>query len=122
MKHVRAGTGPAWMLVVGAVVLSGPLAAQTVHRLPATPSTVAWGYYWAEARPVLRVASGDIVEVETLLTSSPTRLEGAGVAPADVEPSLRAVYDQVTDRGPGGHILDGAHLCGGGAGRATCWR
>ncbi len=107
MKHVRAGTGPAWMLVVGAVVLSGPLAAQTVHRLPATPSTVAWGYYWAEARPVLRVASGDIVEVETLLTSSPTRLEGAGVAPADVEPSLRAVYDQVTDRGPGGHILTG---------------
>jgi len=93
--------------VVGAAPVAGPLAAQTAHRLPATPSTVAWGYYWAQARPVLRVASGDIVEVETLLTSSPTRLEGAGVAPEDVEPSLRAVYDQVTDRGPGGHILTG---------------
>jgi len=93
--------------VVGAVPSAGLLTAQTVHRLPATPSTVAWGYYWAGALPVLRVASGDIVEVETLLTSSPTRLEGAGVAPEDVEPALRAVYDQVTDRGPGGHILTG---------------
>ena len=39
------------------------LAAQTptVHVLPATPSTVAYGYYWSEAEPVLRIASGDIV-------------------------------------------------------------
>jgi len=83
------------------------LAAQAVQRLPASPSTVAWGYYWSEAEPVLRVASGDVVEVETLLTSSPTRLEGAGVPAAEVEPSLRAVYDTVQDRGPGGHILTG---------------
>ncbi len=48
-----------------------------VHQLAATPATVAWGYYWAEAEPVLRIEPGDIVEVETLLTSSPTRLEGA---------------------------------------------
>ncbi|MEE8133527.1 MAG: hypothetical protein V3T56_00630, partial [Gemmatimonadales bacterium] len=43
------------------------LAAQTpaVHVLPATPSTVAYGYYWSEAEPVLRIASGDIVDVET---------------------------------------------------------
>ena len=25
------------------------------HRLPATPATVAYGYYWAEAKPVLRI-------------------------------------------------------------------
>ena len=93
-----------------AAAMASPLAAvagQTVHRLPASPATVAWGYYWSEAKPVLRVRSGDVVEVETLLTSSPTRLEGAGVAPGDVEASLRAVYDQVKDRGPGGHILTG---------------
>ena len=49
------------------------------HHLAATPSTVAWGYYWAGAKPVLRVASGDTVEVETLITSLPDRLERAGV-------------------------------------------
>ena len=26
------------------------------HRLEATPSTVAYGYYWAEAKPALRIA------------------------------------------------------------------
>jgi acetamidase/formamidase len=29
------------------------------------------------------------------------------VKPADVEPSLRAIYDSVKNRGPGGHILTG---------------
>jgi acetamidase/formamidase len=81
--------------------------AGTVHVLEGGPETVAWGYYWSEATPVLRVKSGDIVEMSTFLTSSPTRLERAGVPPEKVEPALRAVYDQVTDKGPGGHILTG---------------
>src|SRR5262245_37441183 len=78
-----------------------------LHTLAATPETVAWGYYWAGARPAIRIASGDIVEVETLLTNSPSRLEAAGVPAADIEPSLRTVYDKVIDKGPGGHILTG---------------
>ena len=77
------------------------------HHLPATPGTVAWGYYSAAAKPVLRVASGDTVDVETLLTNSPTGLERAGLPPAEVQQSLRDVYDQVKDKGPGGHILTG---------------
>jgi acetamidase/formamidase len=77
------------------------------HKLIASPKTVAWGYYDAAATPVLRVRSGDVVEVATLLTNSPTRLEAAGVKPADVEPSLRAIYDSVKAHGPGGHILTG---------------
>jgi hypothetical protein len=44
-------------------------AAPTTHRLEVSPSTVAYDYYWAEAQPVLRIASGDIVDVDTLLTS-----------------------------------------------------
>ena len=79
----------------------------TVHRLPATPGTVAYGYYSALAKPVLRIASGDIIEVETLLTSTPDRLVAAGVAADRVEPSLRAIVAEVTDKGPGGHILTG---------------
>jgi acetamidase/formamidase len=77
------------------------------HRLPATPATVAWGYYSAAAAPVLRIASGDVVSVETLITSTPDRLEAAGVARSDVQQPLRDIVSQVTDRGPGGHILTG---------------
>src|SRR5204863_7052904 len=38
---------------------------------------------------------------------SPTRLEGAGVPPAQVEQSLREITKEVTNKGPGGHILTG---------------
>jgi len=95
--------------VLGAVALCWPqlLAAQHLHRLPATPQTVAYGYYSAAARPALRIASGDTIEVETLITSRPDRLEAAGVPSGEVEQSLRDIVTQVTDRGPGGHILAG---------------
>src|SRR5437879_4808188 len=93
------------LLLLGAPCAS--LAAQHFHRFPVTPRTVAYGYYSAVATPVLRIASGDTVEVETLITNRPDRLEAAGVAPADVQQSLRDIVAQVTDRGPGGHILTG---------------
>ncbi|HEY2822049.1 MAG TPA: acetamidase/formamidase family protein [Candidatus Acidoferrum sp.] len=81
--------------------------AQTVQTLKPTPKTVAWGYYDAKATPVLRVKSGDTVEIQTLITSSPKRLEDAGVPAAQVEQSLRDITAQVTEKGPGGHILTG---------------
>lgn len=84
-------------------------AAPQTHRLEITPSTVAYGYYWSEAQPVLRIASGDIIDVDTLLTNTPEGLQRAGVAEEKIQASLRAVVDQVTGerRGPGGHILTG---------------
>ena len=79
------------------------------HRLEATPGTVAYGYYWSEAKPVLRIASGDIIDVDTLLTNTPMGLERAGVPADKIQTSLRAVVDGVTGdrKGPGGHILTG---------------
>jgi acetamidase/formamidase len=84
-------------------------AAPKTHRLEITPSTVAYGYYWSDAQPVLRIASGDIVDVDTLLTNTPQGLQRAGVADEKIQPSLRAVVEEVTGdrRGPGGHILTG---------------
>lgn len=77
------------------------------YVLKATPKTVAWGYYDAAAPPVLRIRSGDTVKFETLITNSPAGLEKAGVPPGQVQPSLREIYKEVTNKGPGGHILDG---------------
>lgn len=77
------------------------------HTLEPSPSTVAYGYYDAAAKPVLHVTSGDTVRIHTLITSTPQRLEAAGVASDQIEPSLRAIVEQVKDRGPGGHILTG---------------
>ena len=92
-----------------AILLTTPSLAsgQTVHHLPATPTTVAYGYYWSETTPVLRIVSGDFVVVETMITSRPDRLERLGVPPEEVQQSLRDIVEQVTDRGPGGHILTG---------------
>src|SRR5437762_11540628 len=88
-----------------------PIAAQSpkTHRLEATPDSVAYGYYWSEAKPVLRIASGDIIDVDTLLTNSPGGLGRAGVPPEKIQESLKAITTQVTGdrRGPGGHILTG---------------
>src|SRR5256885_6107059 len=84
-----------------------PILAQERLTLKPTPKTVAWGYYDAKAAPVLRIKSGDTVEIQTLITNSPKRLEDAGVPPEQVEQSLRDMTDQVKDKGPGGHILTG---------------
>jgi acetamidase/formamidase len=95
------------MLAGAAGVAAQQSNAPATHTLRPTPKTVVWGYYDASAPPVLRVKSGESVEIQTLITSSPKRLEGAGVAADQVEQSLRDIYDQVKDKGPGGHILTG---------------
>ncbi len=77
------------------------------YVLQATPKTVAFGYYDAAAKPVLHIHSGDTVEFHTLITNSPKGLESAGVRPDQVEQNLRDVFQEVTDKGPGGHVLNG---------------
>ena len=83
--------------------------APKTHRLEATPSTIAYGYYDAAATPVLRIASGDIIDVDTLLTNTPTGLQRAGVPVDQIQASLKAIVEQTPaeKKGPGGHILTG---------------
>jgi acetamidase/formamidase len=78
------------------------------HTLKVTPQTIAWGYYWAAAKPVLTVQSGDIVEIQTV-SGNPERLQEAGVLPDQIPTALRAVYAEIpqNQRGPGGHLLTG---------------
>src|SRR5271170_3547495 len=75
-------------------------------ELKATPKTIVWGYYSASAKPVLTIHSGDTVRVETV-SGNPARLEAAGMPAAEIPEALRAIYRDVTDKGPGGHILTG---------------
>ncbi len=87
--------------------VAAPLLGQTVHRLVAGPETVAFGHYDPEKPGVIRIHPGDIVEVTTMLTSNPDRLQQMGLPAEEVQPNLAAIYNEVTDRGPGGHILTG---------------
>src|SRR5205809_65679 len=95
--------------IVVAVAAAAQTAAPRTHRLEATPATVAYGYYWSEAKPALRIASGDIIDVDTLLTNSPAGLARAGVPDDKIQSSLKSIVAEVTGdrRGPGGHILTG---------------
>jgi acetamidase/formamidase len=78
------------------------------YVLPATPATVAWGYYSGQSRPALTVHSGDTVRMQALSTcGSPERMIARGVKPEQIPPYTDAIYKEVQDKGPGGHILTG---------------
>jgi acetamidase/formamidase len=72
-----------------------------VHMLKATPETCFWGFFDKTLPPVLKIRSGDIVYVETLTHQ-------AGDAPdLLMDEGVKLVYDQITERGPGVHIMTG---------------
>jgi acetamidase/formamidase len=77
------------------------------HELKASPKTVTWGYYDAASTPVLKIKSGDTVQVHTLITNSPEGLQRAFVQPEQIEQELKDIFNEVKDKGPGGHILTG---------------
>jgi len=93
--------------MIGAQAQSKPPATSRIQTLEPTPTTIVYGYYDAAAPPVMRIRSGDAVRIHTLITSTPQRLEGAGVTKDQIEPALREIVENVTNKGPGGHILSG---------------
>src|SRR5258708_14565021 len=74
------------------------MSAPASYQLKPTPKTVAWGYYDAKTPPVLRVKSGDTVEIQTLITISPNRLEEAGLPPAHIGKAPRGITDRQEDK------------------------
>src|SRR5712671_6954019 len=93
-------------LILFCLIGGSPWCLAETFELKAGPKTVVWGYYSASAKPVLTIHSNDTVRIETV-SGSPTRLETAGVPAAQIPEALRAIYKEVTDKGPGGHILTG---------------
>jgi len=68
---------------------------------------VHWGYFDSRVPPVLRIASGDRVRVETMIAGGLQRLRLAGVAESEIPDSLKAVELGVTERGPGAQLMTG---------------
>jgi acetamidase/formamidase len=58
-------------------------------------------------KPVLRVASGDTIRVETMVARGLPRMRAAGVTENEIPESLKAVERTVTERGPGAHPMTG---------------
>jgi acetamidase/formamidase len=98
------------LLPLGAGVLAAAAAAVAqparTHELKLVPANVHWGYYAASLKPVLRIASGDSVTVETMVAGGLARLRAAGVPEDRIPEPLKVVEREVTDRlGP--HPLTG---------------
>lgn len=96
-----------FVLAVAEVSLAISSRAET-HELKLTPTNVHWGYYDAHLKPVLKIASGDTVRVETMVAGGLERLNLAGVPDAEIPDSLKQVEKSITDRGPGAHPLTGS--------------
>jgi len=75
------------------------------NALHVTPSTVQWGYFAADAKPVLTVKSGDMVTLDTICAID--ELEQLGAAPDDPIRELKEIEAKVKDKGPGPHVLTG---------------
>ena len=107
-RYVLAVLVAASFTLAGSKLIAQQPKESKTYSLKPTPKTVAWGYYDASTPPVLRVQSGDTVEVQTLPAGvSAAQLEAAGVPPDQVDQPLRDIWKEVTNKGPGGHILTG---------------
>lgn len=72
------------------------------HHLPASPATCHWGSFDAGIEPVLEIAPGDVVTVETVSGPRET-LPGEGF---HIPPALREIHGALRPD-PGPHILTG---------------
>ena len=72
------------------------------HQLAASVETVHWGWFQSTLAPVLTIASGDRVTVQTV-SGGPANLPGAGY---HVPPELHDIHRRSERRLPG-HILTG---------------
>jgi acetamidase/formamidase len=77
------------------------------HELKLTPANIHWGYYDAKVKPVLRIAPGDTVRVETMVARGLERVRLAGASEDEIPDALKAVEEGVKDRGPGAHLMTG---------------
>jgi acetamidase/formamidase len=93
--------------IVAVALWNGAQAQSRSYELKLEPANVHWGYYDAKVPPVLRIASGDTVRVETMVARGLERARLAGVREDEIPQSLKVVEDAVKTRGPGAHPMTG---------------
>ncbi len=93
--------------LIGTNPLVEVMQGQEVYELIASPENVHWGYFSADLEPAVRVNPGDIVIIEDIPRLDPVDMEKRGIPAEEMSESYRRVYSEVTDRGPGPHILVG---------------
>jgi acetamidase/formamidase len=100
------------LIATGTTVLTGAAGSHSAraaeYTLMPSPQTVHIGYFNAALKPVLTVNSGDIVTIETVTGPASSDVDRSGVVPPTAVPDyVRTIEREVTDRGPGPHILTG---------------
>src|SRR5262249_50407162 len=75
---------------IAALGLAAMAANAENYQLKASPETVVIGYYWSEAKPMLRIKSGDTVTIETV-SGNPARIAELGVPKEQIPASLDAI-------------------------------
>ncbi len=89
------------------ILAAATFANAAAYDLKLLPANVHWGYYDARVKPVLKIASGDTVRIETMLAGGLARLRLAGVPENQIPDSLKLIESTVTERGAGAHPLTG---------------
>jgi acetamidase/formamidase len=87
------------------ILACGTMPSMAQHTVRVTPSTVQYGYFAADAKPVLTVKSGEVVTMDTICAIP--ELQQLGAAPDDPMRELKEVDANVKDKGPGPHVLTG---------------
>src|SRR3981189_2425399 len=107
--HTMIRSLSTWAAICGiaALTVSLAVAQSRTHDLKLLPQNVHWGYYDAAVKPVLRIASGDTLRVETMIARGLPRLRAAGVKEDEIPESLKLVERTITERGPGAHPMTG---------------
>jgi acetamidase/formamidase len=103
MSCSRLCQAVSFTLTLGILLLCPALAQQVVR---VTPSSVQWGRFAADVKPVLTVKSGEVVTIDTIV-GIPEMLEQLGAAPDAAIREMKEMYAKVKDRGPGPHFLTG---------------
>ena len=97
-------TATVWM--VGVVGMAPCVAAES-HRLKPSPQTVVRGYFDATVPPVLRVRSGDTVEIETWVAGGTWALKSAGLPRDKMQPALVEYEEGLKEKDRAPHLLTG---------------
>src|ERR1700719_888680 len=69
------------------------------HELKLIPSNTHTGSFDARIKPVLRIAPGDTVKVETLVPFGMDRLLAAGASEAEIPDSVKAMDKYMKEKG-----------------------